>query len=674
METLTLVLLLAIAVLISAVIDQIVPRVSLPLIQVAMGIVIALFSRGSIVIELEPDLFLVLFIAPLLYIEAKNADKAILWRNRGPILSLAVGLVVVTMLIIGFVLNAVLPTISLAAAFALGAALGPTDAVAVSSLSKQVNIPERQWGVLKGELLLNDASGIVCFQFAIAAAATGAFSLLEAGESFIVEFIGGLLFGLAIGYLANWVLRRIRSIGIESTTFHVLFEICIPFIVYLAAQAIHVSGIIAVVVAGLVNVIAPRTVSPSVSHMNIVSSNVWEVIAFTLNGIVFLLLGTQIPTAMLYSWGDASISNLTLIALVALVTFLLMGTRFIWCTIMELSHTKHDKGRFTKRNLRNALIVTLCGAKGTITLSILFTIPIFLASGVRFPERHLIIFIGCGVILCTLLLATFVVPLVAPKRERKKSEIQERQNYFECLADILRNVIEEITALQTRENLTATRRVIQIYQDRLQETKNMTGADTSQDVELRCDALEWEQERTLALIEEGVVSHDIGYEYIGRLEKMERFARHREKNLSVRHLAIAVRMLILRTRQKLAKVVPNPMQHDDMEEMRALQMETHSYVVDILHKMIQEDDVRTEDVSRLLVEYETTLAQLRRRAPSVTTTFKIVDQTDDLRRLAYQIELEQIQKMYERNRIDRQAAKNMRDNVHLMQMDLDDRI
>ena len=212
METLTLVLLLAIAVLISAVIDQIVPRVSLPLIQVAMGIVIALFSRGSIVIELEPDLFLVLFIAPLLYIEAKNADKAILWRNRGPILSLAVGLVVVTMLIIGFVLNAVLPTISLAAAFALGAALGPTDAVAVSSLSKQVNIPERQWGVLKGELLLNDASGIVCFQFAIAAAATGAFSLLEAGESFIVEFIGGLLFGLAIGYLANWVLRRIRSI------------------------------------------------------------------------------------------------------------------------------------------------------------------------------------------------------------------------------------------------------------------------------------------------------------------------------------------------------------------------------------------------------------------------------------------------------------------------------
>ena len=261
METLTLVLLLVIAVLISAVLDRFVPKVSLPLIQVAMGVVISLFARGSIMIELEPDLFLVLFIAPLLYIEAKHADKAILWKNRGPILSLAIGLVVITMLIIGFVLHALMPAISLAAAFALGAALGPTDAVAVSSLSKQVSIPERQWGILKGELLLNDASGIVCFQFAIAAAATGAFSFLSAGEDFVVEFLGGLIFGVAIGYLSNFILRKIRDVGVESITFHVLFEICIPFVVYLSAAAVHVSGIIAVVVAGLVNVIAPRTVS-----------------------------------------------------------------------------------------------------------------------------------------------------------------------------------------------------------------------------------------------------------------------------------------------------------------------------------------------------------------------------------------------------------------------------
>lgn len=675
METLTLVLFLAVSVLISAVADRIIPKVSLPLIQVAMGAIIAVFAHGSVVIELEPDLFLVLFIAPLLYIEAKNADKAILWRNRGPIMSLAIGLVVITMLIIGFTLNAILPSISLAAAFALGAALGPTDAVAVTSLSKQVSIPERQWGILKGELLLNDASGIVCFQFAIAAAATGSFSLLEAGESFLVEFIGGLAFGAIVGYLSNFILRKIRDIGVESITFHVLFEICIPFVVYLWANAIHVSGIIAVVVAGLVNVIAPRTVSPSIAHMNIVSSSVWQVISFALNGIVFVLLGTQIPTAMMYSWDDATISNAVLLGLVALVTVLLMGTRFIWCVAMEWVHARRAaKAKFTRRSLRNALAVTLCGAKGTITLSILFTIPVFLSTGARFPARHLIIFIGCGVILCTLLLATFVVPIVAPKRKRKTDEIRARQNYYECLADIQRNVIEELTAQQTRENLTATRRVIQVYQDRLAQTKSMVGAEDDQDVELRCQALEWEAERTLQLVAEGAVSHEVGYEYVGRLERMERYARHKGGKLTLRAAAAYVRSAVLRGRQMIARLLPNAVKTDAAEELRQLQIETNAHVVDRLHALMPDDEVQTEDVSRLLVEYEAALTALRRRPPSVTSSFKIIDQTDDVRRLAYQLELEEIQKMYERERIDRQAAKNMRDNVYLMQMDLEDRL
>lgn len=675
METLTLVLLLAIAVLISAIADRLIPKVSLPLIQVGMGIIIAIFAHGTIVIELEPDLFLVLFIAPLLYIEAKNADKAILWKNRGPILSLAIGLVVVTMLIIGFTLNAILPSVSLAAAFALGAALGPTDAVAVTSLSKQVSIPERQWGILKGELLLNDASGIVCFQFAIAAVTTGSFSLLGAGESFIVEFVGGLAFGALIGYFSNFALRKIRDIGVESITFHVLFEICIPFVVYLWANAIHVSGIIAVVVAGLVNVIAPRTVSPSIAHMNIVSSSVWQVISFALNGIVFVLLGTQIPTAMLYSWDDATISNAVLLGLVGLVTVLLLGTRFIWCTAMEYVHARRvAKAKFTRRSLRNALAVTLCGAKGTITLSILFTIPVFLSTGARFPGRHLIIFVGCGVILCTLLLATFVVPIVAPKRKRKTDEIEARLNYYECLADIQRNVIEELTAQQTKENLTATRRVIQVYQDRLAQTKSMAGADDAQDVELRCQALEWEQERALELVNMGAISHDVGYGYIGRLERVERYARHRGGKFTPKAIIAYIRAHILRMRQAVLRLLPNSVKTDEAEEMRKLQISTHSHVVDRLHAMMPEDDVPTEDVSRLLVEYEAALTALRRRPPSVTTSFKIIDQTDDVRRLAYQLELEEIQKMYERERIDRHAAKSMRDNVYLMQMDLEDRL
>lgn len=675
MEMLTLVLLLTIAVLISAVIDQVIPRVSLPLIQIAMGVVIALFSKGTIRIELEPSLFLVLFIAPLLYIEAKNADKGQLWRDKKPILSLAIGLVVVTTLIIGYTVHALIPSIALASAFALGAALGPTDAVAVTSLSKQVSIPERSWSILKGELLLNDASGIVSFQFALAAATTGAFSLIDASADFLIEFIGGLIFGFALGYVANLILRKVRDLGIESTRFHVLYEICIPFLVYLTASALHVSGIIAVVVAGLVNVIAPRTISPSIAHMNIVSSSVWQVISFALNGIVFVLLGTQIPTAMYYTWEDATMSNISLIMLVLLITFVLMAVRFIWCTAMEYVHARFsDEKTFTKANLRDALIVTLCGAKGTITLSILFTIPAFLSTGVRFPERDLVIFLGCGVILCTLLIATFIVPLVAPKKERKQTEIEARQNYYECLADILRNVIEQLAAQQTKKSRGATRVVIKAYQNRLAETKDMIDIDSDPNIELRIQALEWEEMKTMSLIDENLVDHDIGYDYLGRIERMKRLTMHRNDKFSLKKMSAVTRIALVRLRQAVVNNIPNSRRRDRSEEMRLLQIETTQYVIEILRAMISSDEAPTEDVSSLLVSYEALLATLRRSIPSVTTTFKIADETESVRRLAYQLELEEIQKMYEQDRISRQEAKNMRDNVHLMQMDLENKV
>lgn len=671
----TLVVLLIIAVLISAVIDQIIPKVSLPLIQVGMGIVIALIGAGVVTVELEPDLFLVLFIAPLLYIEAKDADKALLWRNKKPILSLAIGLVVATTLIIGFILNAIMPSIPLAAAFALGAALGPTDAVAVTSLSKQVSIPERQWGVLKGELLLNDASGIVSFQFAIAAVVTGSFSLLNAGVDFMVEFAGGLIVGIALGYLANFILRMIREIGIESTTFHVLYEIWIPFVVYMISNAMHVSGIIAVVVAGLVNVIAPRTVSPSIAHMNIVSTNVWNVISFTLNGLVFVMLGTQIPTSMLYTWEDRSVSNLMVIFLVIVTTLTLMAVRFLWCMAMEYIHVKRTgNGRFTKADLDNALLLTLCGAKGTITLSILFTIPIFIgATAMRFPERHLIIFIGCGVILCTLLIATFLVPLVAPKKVRQQTELEAKQNYYECLTDILRNVIEELTSQQTRGNRRATKTVIKAYQDRLDSTKERIDMDSDPNVELRLRTIDWEREYTQKLLDEGDIGEATGLNYLARLDRVEELTRHTGHAINLKRILFLTRILFFRAKARLSRLAPNSKAADKAEEMRQLQTDTAQYVVMKLREAIGDANIPTEDASKLLLQYETIISNLRKTSTSVTTTIKISDESDDIMRIAYQIELEQIQKMYENDRISRAEAKNLRDNVYLMQMDLEDR-
>jgi CPA1 family monovalent cation:H+ antiporter len=675
MEMLTLALFLVIAVLLSAVIDQVVPRVSLPLIQVVMGVIIAIIANGTIVIELEPDLFLVLFIAPLLYLEAKHADKALLWATRRPVLALAVGLVVVSAIVIGFVVHSLVPTITLAAAFALGAALGPTDAVAVTSLEKQVSIPKRVGGMLKGELLLNDASGIVSFQFALGAATTGAFSLLDASVDFLVEFLGGLIVGAVLGFAANYVLRKIRDLGIESTTFHVLYEICVPFVVYLLADSLGVSGVIAVVVAGLVDVIAPRTTSPAIAQMNIVSNNVWDVISFMLNGIVFILLGTQIPTSMVYALQDDTLSNSTLLIYVLLITLVLYAVRFGWCVGMEAIHARRCRKKFDKHNVKNALIMTLCGAKGTITLSILFTIPVFMSTtGARFPERNLIIFLGCGVILCTLLVATFVVPLVAPKPKRSKAEIESRTDYFDALSDILRNVIEELTVMQTRNNRRAINAVIKAYQDRIDGIREDTSEEEDGEAQkLRIQTLHWEATRTRELIAEGKINKRIAMNYLDRLERIESLILHRGGEMSLRRVFSRMRISLMHFTSKVRKRVPDSMQSLERAEYVALERKTFKYAIEHLRDAVAGDAVATEYASKLLIEYQAALSALKDPSPSVTQALEVADDANDIWRQAYQIELEQIQHAYEEDKISRAEARRMRENVSLMQMDLNDR-
>ena len=401
MELLEFSLLMLAAVLLSSVIDQLVPKVSSPLIQIGLGLLIALVMGTQISIAFDPNLFLVLFIAPLLYDEAKNLDKKALWENKRPVLSLAVGLVIASALIIGFAVNWLVPSIPLAAAFALGAALGPTDAVSVASLSKQVKIPARSRNILESESIINDASGIVAFQFAIAAAVTGTFSLVGATANFFFAFLGGVLVGVALGLTGNFIVRRVRSWGLENTTFHVLFEVFVPFIVYLVANALGTSGIIAVVAAGILNVVSPRAIGPSVSRMNIVSASVWRVLTFALNGIVFVLLGTQLPRAMQRTWENVTIDNDVLIGYI-------LAARFLWVLIMERVH-RQRRGRMTLDELRSTAIMTLAGPKGTITLAVAFTIPFSI------PQRELLLFLACGVIVVTMLLATFAVPLIAPR-------------------------------------------------------------------------------------------------------------------------------------------------------------------------------------------------------------------------------------------------------------------
>lgn len=668
----TLILLLTLAVLLSAVLDKFIKFITLPLVQILLGIVIAVFASGTVNITLDPELFLVIFIAPLLYIEAKHADRLSLWRDIKPILGLAIGLVIVTSLAIGIALHAYAPAVSIWAALALGAALGPTDAVAVTSVSKTTNIPPRAESLLKGELLLNDASGIVMFQVAIAAVTAGAIDYVEAGWDFLLEFVGGLLVGLAIAYVTKFFLKKMRENGLDSIVFHVLFELCLPFVVYLFSTSVHVSGIIAVVAAGLVNPVENISATPTASRMSIVSDSVWDVLSFVLNGIVFVLLGTQIPTAMFYVWESTAFNNEMLIVSIILVTFILLLTRFVWCYIMShwQRHTLMGEGISV---LKRALILTFSGAKGTITLSILFTLPYYLASGSIFGSRMVMIFIGSGVIVATLLLATFVLPLIAPKEEVTEAEEEKREKYYLAMQEVLREVILKLTASENDLNRLATRQVINDYQIRLDKAKSMTDDDDEDTIELRLKVLHWEKDKAREMIEEGKVEEEVGEAYIERLDNAIHLYSHGLRFVDPSDRLVAMRNVWRRVRRTLKKIFGLPASSFDLE-VRQFTMVIERYALDRLKEEMAESYITTEHAAKIVLEYERHIAALSQKNLTVTKVIRANDEVDEVRAYAYRCELDAIEDLQEQGKLPKGAYRRMRENVSVMQLELNDAI
>ena len=453
MEYLVIALLYVGAVLVSSVLDQFLRGVSLPLVQMAVGVAIYFFADLPIDVTINSELFLVMFIAPLLFDESRNISNRILWDNRNTVLSLAIALVVVSVLVVGFVLHWLVPSISLAAAFALGAALGPTDAVAVASLGKTVKLGSRQKASLLGEALLNDASGIVSFQFAIAAAVTGSFSLADASWTFVVEFVGGIILGLFLGAIAFFIMQRMRRAGVESATVHVCFELFLPFFVYLVATRFHVSGILAVVAAGLLISYIPqrmtvrsRSFSTFSTRLNIASESVWHLFSFVLNGVIFVLLGMQLPRFIAPAADGGFGDPWLMFGVVIVLTLILEIVRFCWIAGMDIVHCLVRKQPVRTlldgEHFRSALATAFAGPKGGITLSLILTVPATLPASGALPVHTMLASIASGVILCTLLLANFAVPALVPH----KADSRRTKRQVDAEARLLMRVIESVRA------------------------------------------------------------------------------------------------------------------------------------------------------------------------------------------------------------------------------------
>ena len=432
MQTAYTVLILLMLVSVSRLVGRVIP-LPLPLVQIAAGALLAWPTLG-LHVALDPELFLFLFLPPLLFSDGWRMPKRELWKLRGPILTLAVGLVLFTVVGAGYFIHWLVPSIPLPVAFALAAVLSPTDAVAVSAIS-QNRWPTPLMHMLQGEALMNDASGLVTFKFALAAAITGAFSLANASLTFVLVAIGGLLVGVALSWLVGrlraWMIAR----GWDDPATHVVFMLLLPFAAYVLAERLGVSGILSAVAAGMMQ--SWLDLLPRQTSTRMLNRSVWSLLEFAFNGLIFLLLGLQLPDIIkaVVSHESSLWPTLFYRCLEVVAIFLaLVMLRFIWVqSIWRLSvllRRWRGKGELTQvPTARSCWLLTVGGVRGAVTLAGVMSVPM-LMGGEAFPERDLLIFIAAGVILLSLVTACIALPLLLrglPKSpdDKRRQEVRD---------------------------------------------------------------------------------------------------------------------------------------------------------------------------------------------------------------------------------------------------------
>ncbi|MER9839754.1 Na+/H+ antiporter [Mesorhizobium australicum] len=391
-------------------------RVPLPVLQIAIGAALAWPAKG-LHVEIDPELFLLVFIPPLLFGDAFAAPKRELVALRGPILDLAIGLVFFTIVGFGYALHWLVPSIPLVVAFALAAVLSPTDAVAVSAIVDRNVVPSRLMHILEGESLLNDASGLVMFRFAVAAALTGSFSFAGASLSFLYAVAAGILAGIAALFIAAKALQLLNRIGGVPAEAQVLVMILLPFVAYLGAEHVGASGILAAVTAGLLTGASGMYRFLGVSA-RMQTLSLWATLTFVFNGALFILLGLQLPDIIRKVPPELSSRHWLIepVATVLILTLCLIGLRFLWIWVGDIAQA--IAARIGKREaepfgFRVRLAGSVAGVRGAITLAGILSLPLALQDGSPFPERDVVIFLAAGVIICSLLIASLALPRIA---------------------------------------------------------------------------------------------------------------------------------------------------------------------------------------------------------------------------------------------------------------------
>jgi CPA1 family monovalent cation:H+ antiporter len=395
---------MAILIGLSAVADKI--KLPYPVLLVAVGLFIG-FVPVLPDLSLDPDVVFLIFLPPLLYDSATKTSWQEFTASIRTISTLAVTLVFFTTLAVAMAAHYFIPGFSWPLAFVLGAIVSPPDAVAATSITQGLGLNKRVIAILEGESLLNDASALIAYRYAVAAVMTGSFVFWQASLQFLLVAGGGLLIGIVIGYVFSLVFSRIHNNPIVETSLTLLA----PFVSYLAAEHVEVSGILAVVSTGLVITWRSPEVFSYKSRMQ--SRAVWDTVIFLMNGIIFILIGLQLPAIVrgLYAYSTWDLVRYSI--LISVVTIIV---RILWV----FSNTYYQQLMADKRNTtdheeihwKNVLIVAWTGTRGVVSLATALALPLTMPSGTPFPNRPIILFLAFVVIFATLVLQGLTLPVL----------------------------------------------------------------------------------------------------------------------------------------------------------------------------------------------------------------------------------------------------------------------
>lgn len=416
MEETILIVSFLLFLILSNVINRIFPKLPLPFIQLVFGILSGLVFHKSQV-HIDPELFLAFVIAPLNFREGQESDIGSFVKYRTIILYLILPTVFLTAIVVGYVAGHLLPvSLPLAACFALGAALGPTDAVAFISIAKRFQFPKRAENILKLEGLLNDASGLVSFQFALTALVTGYFSLAKASLKLALAIMGGFLIGLLFAFLMRLRLTVLEKFDAADVTGALLLELTLPFVAYFVADLLGFSAIIAVVVAGVMQANRLKKVTLFDAQVDRVTSVIWETLNFILNGLVFLIFGRELIRIIGPLLTSNAYSNFDLISIVVLVTCTLFLVRFLAVSRFYAWRSfKYHKS--FKKYWREIQLLTFSGVKGSVSIATILLLPKHSVIGEL--GYSLILFTVGAVTLMSFLTGLLVLPKLAPPLQVK---------------------------------------------------------------------------------------------------------------------------------------------------------------------------------------------------------------------------------------------------------------